>query len=318
MKTRIGVLLIIGVVVFGLFILLKPKKSLQTDLPTSPENLILTLVKNDNQVSISDQDITFFKAQKDCYVAESSQITSDEVAIINFIEQILYSFTAADLNLLNDIDMAGESKRIDEETQSPDILKCIKNVYRDYNRGYIDFFVAPGIINRVVHKHFSVDAEIQKKSREKIEEIKQQILSQPDDFISIGKSFDAYQRITYPPTPSVQSNPNDPLVKNVLTQLKPNEIFPNIIEDDFSYRIVKLVKIETIKNVATYTFDSITILKIPFDPWFKDLNKDVRIYVYDKKLYEQIKQKYPEIWWVDQLTREISVDLFDLEQATLH
>ena len=88
----------------------------------------------------------------------------------------------------------------------------------------------------------------------------------------------------------------DPLIP-LLENLIPGEIYRNIVEDDYGYRILKLVG----RSGETYSVEIITINKRPYDEWFREAEAKIEIDIADPDLKNNIKTKYPAIWWVKKL-----------------
>ena len=93
--------------------------------------------------------------------------------------------------------------------------------------------------------------------------------------------------------PQDEKAPQDPLV-SILEALSIGEIYKNIVEDDYSYRVVRLKG----RDGNKYSVEAITVKKRPFDEWFKTQAAKIRTKILDKELHREIASKYPNVWWV--------------------
>ena len=93
--------------------------------------------------------------------------------------------------------------------------------------------------------------------------------------------------------PEESKNFQDPLIK-IVSGLKEGEMYNNIVEDDYSYQIVRLIK----KEGSKYKIESVIVAKSEFDKWFNNEAEKVKVKILDKVLKESIKTDYPQVSWV--------------------
>jgi hypothetical protein len=260
--------------------------------------------------------IRLFIATENCYRSDGE--TSAEEVLTKLADFFFYQSAAGQLNVkVNREEIIAEAKRIDEETKAPDILACVKKAFGRNREDYLTYFVSPSLYNRKVHSAFNLSVSIHKEAIEKIEAVKAEVFKKPEKFETIGRSRGNFESSAYPPkekntTPEIlipygfgekTDYAENPFVKNVLSRLKLGEIFPNVVEDDYSYKLVKLLSSEKGNDgVTRYRFEAITVAKRSFDEWFREINKDVTIKICDKSLYEKIMVKYPAVWWLPRLS----------------
>ena len=81
----------------------------------------------------------------------------------------------------------------------------------------------------------------------------------------------------------------------VLKNLKPGELWPNIIEEDSSYGIVQLISVDK----GSYKYGYVVVPKGDFDKWFKIyVEENIKIHFIDQSLLKAIKNQYPDLWWL--------------------
>lgn len=286
----------------------------------SPEFPVIYFSKDGFKFIFNKKDIALISQMKNCYITEpEASLTAPEESAISLFEPTFYKFAAYALNVYpKEEDLKKENERIDRETKAPEILDCVKKVFSQNRKKYDDFFVAPGLLNRIVRRTFSLSPEIQKNPRQKIESLRAEVSATPSKFNEIGKTAPIFnENVAYPPsakeggkTPDVlapyfpqEDYSNDPLIINVLSKMKPGEIFSSIVEDDDFYKLVKLVS----KKDNSYVFSAIAVPKEKFDPWFIEINKTAAIKIYDKEFYGKIAEKYSDVWWFKQIKPSFSI-----------
>lgn len=80
----------------------------------------------------------------------------------------------------------------------------------------------------------------------------------------------------------------------ILETLSSGDICRNIVEDDYRYRIIKLIE----RSNETFSVEAITPSKQPYDEWFKKETAKVEIEIMDPDLRITVEARYPWLWWV--------------------
>jgi hypothetical protein len=242
--------------------------------------------------------LLFYKVQKNCYKNEN--INKEEALAMLIRDKLELSVLKKKYNLEPEKSVLTEkAKWIDKNTRAPEILKCTKNTYFPfYKKYYLEDIVKPTLVNPKLHFLFSQDREIHKEEIAKIEEIMEKVKNNPEIF----KSFKEYTKATTSKRKEEKIEiggysfdvPEDPFISKVLLKLKKGEIYPNIVEDDYSFKIVRLID----EDKENYYWDGVIIMKKNFYDWFKNYVKEnVRIKILDEELKEKFKNRYPDLWW---------------------
>ena len=252
-----------------------------------------------NSISIYRKELLlFYKVQKNCYKNEN--ISKEEALAMLIRDKLELSVLKKKYNLEPEKSILNEkAKWIDKNTRAPEILKCTKNTYFPfYKKYYLEDIVKPTLINPKLHFSFSQDREIHKEEIAKIEEIMKKVKNNPE----ILKSFKEYTKATTSKRKEEKIEiggytfnvPEDPFVSKVLSKLKKGEVFSNVVEDDYSFKIVRLID----EDKENYYWDGVIVMKKSFYDWFKNyVKKNVKIKILDKELKEKFKKRYPNIWW---------------------
>lgn len=239
---------------------------------------------------------------ENCY--GDDKITS-EIAAIKTINQFLESAVLKSaLNLEpSKNDLKEKSALINKDTRAPEILDCVKKVFGSDINSYLQLYVAPTLINPKLHNQFSISPKINEEEINKIKEIGDSVKQgkKLEDFEEYRK-FEIPKEIEIPPAFQLSrlnldnSTSSNPLIEKVLKNLKPGEIWPDIIEDENGFQIIRLLN----EDENKYYVDGVSIPKKTFDPWFRDYVKNnVKIEIKDEQLLSQIRQDYPTLWWLE-------------------
>jgi hypothetical protein len=242
--------------------------------------------------------LLFYNVQKNCYKNEN--ISKEEALAMLIRDKLELSVLKKKYNLEPEKSVLNEkAKWIDKNTRAPKILKCIKNTYFPfYKKYYLEDIVKPTLVNPKLHFSFSQDREIHKEEIAKIEEIMKKVKNNPE----ILKSFKEYTKETTSKRKEEKIEiggysfdvPEDPFISKVLSKLKKGEIFSNIVEDDYSFKIVRLID----EDKENYYWDGVIVMKKNFEDWFKNYVKEnVKIKILDKELKEKFKKRFPDLWW---------------------
>lgn len=208
-------------------------------------------------------------------------------------------------------EIAALSRHSDENTKAPEILAKVKSVFGKDLSSYERIFLAPKIINRKLRNTYSTDPNIHKNERDLVEKAYQVVLSgvsMEEAAKSCGLSFSTidYKKKDMEIPPALKayfpkgSNPTDDPVIGILETLSEGEIYRYIIEDDYGFKIIKLIK----KESEYYTLDLIIARKRSFVKWYSKKAEKVRVNILDKSLEKRIIADYQNLWWVKILHRE--------------
>lgn len=192
------------------------------------------------------------------------------------------------------------AKLIDETTRAPDVLAKIKAVFGGDHDAYLGIYVRPFTVNNELTVRFSTDREIHAEERKKIGDIHAQISAGTE-----MKSFPSYRTfavtkfLEVPDEIKKKGVPPvvNPLVDAVLGKLKAGELFPDIVEDDYTFQIIRLLTADG----DTYNYEAVFVVKKPFDDWFKSFAaKHVRVRITDADTEKRIRS-IEGLWWLQSL-----------------
>ena len=190
-----------------------------------------------------------------------------------------------------------KAKRIDRDTKAPEMLACIKSIYGSDKDAYLRNVVEPILVNNKLHSLFAIDSLVHARERDSAAAIMKNVKSHKIPLSSVA-GYDTFRTPKIPQNERInqyiQTDLKNPLVEKVLKNLGEGEIYSDIVEDDLSYKIIRLIG----ESDSDYVWDGIVISKNPFDEWFKDyVLNNISIEIYDTSLKRKFYEKYPDLWW---------------------
>jgi hypothetical protein len=195
----------------------------------------------------------------------------------------------------------------DATSKAPDILKKIKNAYGQDIASYDFWFISPKIVNRKIRDYFSSNKEINQATLNRIKPAFKQVKSgkkmkELSKSLNLNYAVDSIPLKPLDMTPALQNYPDaslpfeNPMLKYV-KQMKVGEVYPEIIEENYSFLIIRLLNF----NQNRYLIERISIPKLDFDSWLKKEAETIPIIIYDPQVKQELLSKYSNLWWVSYL-----------------
>lgn len=252
---------------------------------------------------ISRKELALKLAADNCYMDEKNY---DEVPSLmslinyNFEKEVLRSYYKASISR---IDLEEKSEWVDQNTKAPDILACVKKAYGSETNFYIKNFIALAPVNQKLHDLFQNDPVIHKVEFEKISEIKSRI--NKENFSKQEGYREVIVDSSANPGESKELDPKAPLIHSFLLedqaledkikQMKPGEIWSDIIQEKYGYLIVRMLR----RAGDKFTYGLVSVQKKSFDDWFRNYIKDnISVEFFDSEIEEKIREVYPDLWWL--------------------
>lgn len=277
---------------------------------TSPEkiNADLKIINGNSGVGFSSSDVNAMAKIDACYRnIKVDQISDDDGirAATKLVDYAMRIFAMEKLGIMTSSkELSRENKRIINNTKAPEVIKCIKMSVSDDD--YLRLFVEPTLLMNMLQSEFINNKDINAEEIEKIEKAKGVVAVAPDKFEQTGTEIGVeVMNQTFPFQDDTMAEKffasaadiNDNLfVKNVLSITAVGQVYDNIVEDDSSYQLVKMISMEEKDGGKIFNFKSIVVPKKIFGNWFKEINKDIVIEVKDSGLHDRL-QKSEKTWW---------------------
>jgi len=201
------------------------------------------------------------------------------------------------------------AKHINETSRAPEILAKVKAAFGGDWAAYERLYLNPRILNEKLRGYYSRSAGIHAARRAQIENAFRLAVS--DKTFKEAATEGSVTAITFecggkaPESPSElaqvlptsQPPERDPLIA-ILEAMSAGEIYKNIVEDDASFKVIRLAA----KNGNKYTVEALQVQKPPFEEWFQQRASTVSIIIHDRELKAAVQQKYAQVWWVRQIS----------------
>lgn len=195
-----------------------------------------------------------------------------------------------------------------ESRQLQDTLPANKQPFHVDHASYAKLYVVPKMLDRKFRKFYDTASDLHPAEQQHIEQALELALS--------GKSFSDAARETGTTAtqyeladmeielaigleqklPAKRNLLENPLLSE-LYQLSQGKILPKILEDESSFRVIRLMK----RNGSIYNIEAIEVGKPPFDTWLKNRALSLSIEISDDQLQRAVKAGYPNIDWVSRL-----------------
>ncbi len=211
-----------------------------------------------------------------------------------------------------------ESKRIDQNTKSPEQLQKIKDVYGLDHQGYIKTFIRPVYAERYLYNEvFLKSAEIQKEERAKADTFMREVQAAPDQFSKIAEKMGLKPgRLLVSEKEGIQpyeeskrklppaGRPAEPagleqakFMIDKVKNLSPGQIDPEIIEWQEGYQALRMVG----KEGEAYVIESVSVPKKDFSEWFWSSASKIPIKIVDPALKAELLK---QVNWTSKLKME--------------
>jgi len=257
---------------------------------------------------ITQRDVLFRIGTEDAYGGASRHARD---AVVSLINDTLESSVASKHGILVSAeDINAFSKYVDENSKAPEILSKVKAVFKGDEKAYARLYLSPKILNRKLRYFYSRDVEIHKLERAAVEKAYSLVMTGKAfqnaasalklDYsaydIEIGSMAALVPMEVGAPAKKTDAGVKNPL-ESVVEKLALGAIYDHIVEDDYSYQVVKLVS----KDEKKYSVEAITSRKRSFDDWFSNESHELKVTIFDANLKKAVQQSYPDIPWVKTL-----------------
>ncbi len=244
-------------------------------------------------VLIEDKTIAYRQAQDECYSGrKSDRVTALVEVSTQALERAVLEM-AFGLEPPRDA-VEEQARQVDANTRAPAILECVKGAYGADRDAYLEWYIAPTLINPKLHEAFSTSAEINAEEKAAIERAWKNI-NEGGQALEAQQGYGVADYPKFSPDLPAElqgvATQQDPFVTQILDKLQPGQLWPNIIETDASYQIVRLIS----TNSTHYRYGAVTIGKKSFGPWYDSyIKRNIRLQIADAGLRQELRERYPE------------------------
>jgi hypothetical protein len=247
------------------------------------------------------QDILYRRAIETCYAdgIEAEEATALFILIRNAI--------SLEVSCVHNVgptekEIDTMSLHADRSSQDPKLLADIKCIFGKDIQAYNKLYLSSKITNRKLRSYYSRDRKIHAQAISKIEAAWYDAMN-GGDFSKTAKKYDLeYKKLTpgrledvgrIPGNPGKFEAAHNPL-SEIVTSMEVGEVHKNIVESDRDFKIVKLVE----RDGDKYALEVVSVEKYSYSDWYREQEKKIDVVFNDRKLYEQMLNKYPDTLWL--------------------
>ncbi|MHC4250344.1 MAG: hypothetical protein ACYS9X_14545 [Planctomycetota bacterium] len=254
-------------------------------------------------VRIGEADVSYRAAVERAYGNTSA---TRAAALVLLVSDALEGEMAREVGVDASLEeIAALSKHADETSKAPKILAEVKRVFGEDKAAYERLYLAPKVVNRKLRDWYGRDEGIHTRERASIEKA--------FGLVSAGASLERAAEEcgldfrTYEgggadrPTPPALARyfPRGVgdvrgALESILDSLPVGAVHDGIVEDEVSFRVVKLVE----RSGSEYKAEAIAAPKRSFDQWFRERAARIEIRITDAKLARAVRDRYSNVWWV--------------------
>ncbi len=257
-------------------------------------------------ICIEARDISYKMAIERAY---GNETITESVALVMLVTESIEKEVGRMFRIEATADERSALRRhADEHSRAPEILAAVKHAFGVDQEAYERLYLEPRIINRKLHAWFNRNSEVHRQERAAIEKAYSLVQSEKSlkdaaqlcnldfstyEYGETEKELPSELQKYFPEKPVSQDQPMIAILEN----LSEGEVFRNIIEDDYSYRVIRLVE----KKEKKYKIEAVSVKKRSFAAWFQGQCAKLRVQILDEGLKKEIAAAYPNMWWVRKL-----------------
>ena len=262
------------------------------------------------EIPITDEDLSRQARVSELYYPGSGQ---RYVALSQLIKGYLSLGVLKSLGqAVDEATVKGESRRIDEETQAPELLQKIKEVYQGDREAYLQSFVRTVYAERVLyHEVFLPSPEIHRASHEQAEGFLKEALGSPASFSRLAKQRGAeVARLRISAREGIRPEgkgesgrseaPSQAHLEEAkrligsLSRIRPGQLCPEVIEWPEGFQVLRLLHREG-RGVLV---QSASIPKRDYEQWFWGQASQIPVWIRDPALKGDLLK---EVAWAKNL-----------------
>lgn len=204
------------------------------------------------------------------------------------------------------------SHHADVTTKKRELLEAVKNVFGKDTHAYWFIYLQPKLTNPFIRHYYGYHSAYHQKEYNCIQAVFEILKKDPNVFQKVKDQFSRECALEYSHLAVVKEGKSSPreskdlmvipeyIIGVRLDSLKDGELYPRIHEDLYSFSVWRLIK----RRDYGYEAEVLAIGKKVFDDWLKQEAKSIQIEIKDKGLLEEIKRKYGNMWWLENVKEE--------------
>ncbi|MBT3302308.1 MAG: hypothetical protein HN921_07770 [Bacteroidetes bacterium] len=237
-------------------------------------------------LSISERDIDYKVAIEKVYGNNSINRLQACVMLTN--EMIEYAL----LRKQNLDILAYELQELKNHTfassKAPELLTQIQNIFEEDTNSLNQLFFRPIVVTQKLNQYFYLKKEFHVLPIGAIQKAFQQ--AQTGSSYELIASDSLLQYV-------VDTITAEQGIFQIANSLELNQIYPEIIESDYSFSILKVIN----KHAEKITIETVSVAKNDLQKWMQTEINNLNMPIYDEMLFKDLKIQYPNLNWVKNL-----------------
>jgi hypothetical protein len=272
------------------------------------------------EITITSQEVAYRQA---VMAVRSGEQPLAHIALFQLLEEALMAEVgeAHDV-VVNEEMLAAEAARVEADSKDPQTLARIRGVFGEDEAAYRRLVLAPTLVNQMLHARFSLDHAIQAEPLARAKQLLSAAQADPQSLSTLGEEFGGnYRQLQVEDGRILQGDqvedelPSElsqydlalpdydrEFVEQVVAGLEVGGLHPKVVEDRYSFMVVRLVSLEDESGDAL--LESVVIAKLTFDPWFQTQSQKVPLTVNDQALVDALLADVDVPYITDRLSGE--------------
>jgi hypothetical protein len=252
------------------------------------------------ETAITAQDMAYRQAVMEI---RSGKEFPSHLALLQLIQEALMAEVGRAYDVVISEEMlAEEAARVEATSRDPEMLARIRAVFGDDEAAYRRLVLVPLLVNQLLYARFSLGHDIQAEPLARAQELLTAAVADPASLPVLADEFGGVYRQLEVGGGRIQHGDNEDealppelgqygvewpdydreFVEQVVAGLEAGELHPKVVEDRYSFMVVRLLSEENGGQEAL--LGSVAIAKLAFDPWFQMQSQRVELTINDPML----------------------------------
>ena len=244
---------------------------------------------------ITTQDLRYRVAIETAY---GGNTLAPHTALVALINDGIASEVANGLGLgPTDQDIQAFIEHVERTTQAPEILQAVKDLFGEDRASYVRVYLKPKIVEQKLQHYQAFDTVEQSEARQVIQ-LAYKLAAEGKNFREVAQkvggrfSLDTFDLLD---NSIDQEKADNPLAALAQEHLQPGVLFQQVVEDYYTYSIVRLVDQNKHRNIL----ESVAVSKKGYDGWLPRHAGTVPVVILDKALIDSVQKHHSNVWWVE-------------------
>ncbi len=185
-----------------------------------------------------------------------------------------------------------------------DVLQRIVGVFGEDSAAFFRVYLKPNVVQSKLQQYQAFDTGAQNDARKRIE-LAYSLIAEGKNFTEAAAQVGGTASVD---TFAVRNGggtgesgglggETQPLAVLAEQHLQPGVVFPQAVENEGAYRILRLID----RNNERSIVEMVSIPKMTYDVWLRNRADGIPILLHDKDLADSVRGRHGMIWWVGRM-----------------